>query len=139
MTVTVEAARYGWTVRLQLPVDVALLAVADLCVEIDSDDRWDSDIAELAEAQWQVRTCHLGDYRDLLEPDAAGTWDDVTDSALARRDDAFRPFADALGPLPTLDLTPAQARHMAHALLLAAEQVQPSRLHLINDAKEAVA
>lgn len=128
MTVTVEPARYGWAVRLQLPVDVALLAIADLCVEIDGDDRWDSDIAELAEAQRQVRTCHLGDYRDLIEDGDGGSWDDVTDAALARRDDAFRPFADALGPLPILDLTPAHARQIAHALLMAAERVSPSPL-----------
>lgn len=139
MGVTVEAARHGWAVRLHLPTDVAMLAIADLCLEFDDDDRWDSDIAELAEAQRQVRTCHLGDYRDLIEEGDGGSWDDVTDAALARRDDAFRSFAQALAPLPTLDLTPTQARQMAHALLIAVEQVQPTPIRKHGAAMEAVA
>lgn len=138
MTVTVEAARSGWAVRVQLPVETVLFPFSDLAVEFDGDDRWDADIAELAEAQREVRTCQVGDFRDLLEDGEGGTWESVTDAALARRDDAFRPFAEVIAPLPTLDLTPAEARQMAHALLLAAEEVSPSPFTRMT-AKEAVA
>lgn len=128
MKVAVEAARYGWAVRVQLPTDVALISLADLAVEFDGDSRWDEDLAELAEAQRQVRTCQVGDFRDLLDDGESGTWEGVTDAALARRDDAFRPFAQQIAPLPILDLTPSEAREIAHALLIAAEQVSPSIL-----------
>jgi hypothetical protein len=139
MTAIVEAARYGWTVRLRLTPDVALAAIADLALEIDQDDRWNADIHELASAQRDVRTCHLGDYRDLLDEEG-GSWEEATDAALERRDVAFRPFAEAIGPLPTLDLTPQQARDMAHALLVAADQVSPTSIRKFTaDAMETAA